>query len=69
MTPKQQVTRYAQAERIRVDGRGGAVLLAAKDTDWFYVADDWDQALAALVAARDAHIYNGALLPWRAGAR
>ena len=65
MTPRQEVIRFAATERIRIDARHGAVLLAAKDTDWLYVADDWRDARAELIRHREANYCTGARLPWR----
>ena len=62
MTHKQQVVRYCHGHGIAVNSKGGIPLLGKGD--WFECFDNWRQALAFLVNARNKHFDNLVPYPW-----
>jgi hypothetical protein len=64
MTARQQVTTYCRQTGLKVCGKHGVPMLSNAAASWVECFDDWAQALAFLVKARNAHFDAGKALPW-----
>jgi len=66
MTPRQQVTRWAQDMGLRASSGDGWVSISDKRSDWSETFDNWSQAMQWARAAYDARRDESKPWPWDA---
>jgi hypothetical protein len=64
LTPRQQVTRYMREIGGKSAGSDAKQTVWVSLGEWGQSFDSWAQAMAYLIAARNAHTDHGKPYPW-----